>query len=155
MASTGKASEAARLRDLGASDVVDRAVTSADPGKPLEREAWAGAVDCVGGATLAYVLRTLRYGAAVAASGNTGGVALTTTVFPFILRGVALLGIDSVKYPIAERRALWHRLSMDLRPRQLEAIATEETDLSGLPDALDRVLSGRQTGRTLVRMSAA
>ena len=102
-ASTGKADSADWLRSLGANEVLDRAEI-APSGKPLDKERWAGAVDCVGGATLAGVLSTLRYGASVAASGNTGGVELATTVFPFILRGVSLLGVDSVQCP-ADLRA--------------------------------------------------
>src|SRR6185503_12844050 len=90
------------------------------PGKPLESQRWAAAIDSVGGPTLPYILRTLRYAGAVAACGNAGGGSLETTVFPFILRAVRLLGIDSVDVPIEERRALWNRLADDLRPRHLE-----------------------------------
>ncbi len=149
-ASTGKPATAGWLRDLGAAGVLDRA--EAQPsGKPLERERWAAAVDCVGGATLAYVLATLRHGGSVAASGNTGGPDLATTVFPFILRGVSLLGVDSVQCPRDLRLALWQRMADDLRPRHLDAVATAEVDLEGLPAALDRVLAGGNQGRTLVR----
>ena len=87
--------------------MIERAEASTEPTRPLERERWAGAVDCVGGSTLAYVLRTLRYGASVAASGLTGGTDLPTTVLPFILRGVNLLGIDSVQTPIEARQSMW------------------------------------------------
>lgn len=150
-ASTGKRESAQWLESLGAAEVVDRAETTPS-GKPLERERWAGAVDCVGGPTLAYVLTTLRYGASVAASGNTGGAELATTVFPFILRGVSLLGVDSVQCPNDLRAELWRRLADDLRPRNLDSIATDEVDLDGLPAALDRVLAGGNQGRTLVRL---
>jgi acrylyl-CoA reductase (NADPH) len=150
-ASTGKASSAGWLRSLGAGEVLDRSEILPS-GRPLERERWAWAVDCVGGPTLAYVLASLRYGGAVAASGNTGGAELSTTVFPFILRGVSLLGVDSVRCPIEERSELWRRLAGDLRPRALESIATEEIGLEGLPEALDRVLAGGNRGRTLVRV---
>ena len=102
----------------GAAGILTRDEVTAE-GKPLESERWAGAVDAVGAATLPYVLRTLRTGAAVAACGNAGGPKLETTVFPFILRGVALLGMDSVNVPIARRRDLWARLATDLRPRAL------------------------------------
>lgn len=153
VASTGKASAASWLRSIGASEVLDRADT-APSGKPLERERWAWAVDCVGGPTLAYVLATLRHGGSVAASGNTGGPELQTTVFPFILRGVSLLGVDSVQCPLGIRAELWRRLAGDLRPPALESIATEEVDLEGLPAALDRVLAGGNRGRTLVRVGA-
>jgi acrylyl-CoA reductase (NADPH) len=149
---TGKADAVDWLRSLGAAEVVDRSAVG-DPSRPLQRERWAGAVDPVGGETLAAVLASLRYGAAVAASGNTGGVAVPTTVFPFILRAVALLGIDSVQVPIDRRRAVWARLAGDLRPSALDALATEEVPLSDVPAVLERVLAGGARGRTLVRIS--
>ncbi|MFL5674025.1 MAG: acryloyl-CoA reductase, partial [Chloroflexota bacterium] len=102
-AATGKAEEADRLRSMGAAGILARDEVTGE-GRPLESERWAGAVDAVGAATLPYVLRTLRTGAAVAASGNAGGAKLETTVFPFILRGVSLLGMDSVNMPIHLRR---------------------------------------------------
>ena len=122
-AATGKADEGERLRALGAAGILARDEVTA-PGKPLESERWAAAVDAVGAATLPYVLRTLRTGAAVAASGNASGPKLDTTVFPFILRGVALLGMDSVQMQIGRRRAIWGRLATDLRPRALGDHAT-------------------------------
>lgn len=149
-ASSGKAEAEGFLKELGASEVLGRDETSG-PGKPLERERWSGAVDCVGASTLPYILRTLKYGGAVAASGNTGGIALESTVFPFILRGVALLGIDSVQMPLEQRREVWQRIATDLRPRGLDSIATREVAFDELPDALDAVLAGANTGRTLVR----
>ena len=106
-AATGKADEEPRLRSLGAAGIVPRDEVIADSPRPLESSRWAGAVDAVGGATMPYVLRTLRPGAAVASSGNAGGPKLVTTVLPFILRGVALLGMDSSAMPIDARRALW------------------------------------------------
>ncbi|MGY1807068.1 oxidoreductase [Blastococcus sp. SYSU D00669] len=148
---TGKADAADWLRSLGAAAVLDR--SALDPKRPLQKETWAGAVDCVGGETLAAVLASLRYGAAVAASGNTGGFALPTTVFPFILRGVALLGIDSVQCPIDRRRAVWARLADDLRPPVLDELATDEVPLDGVPAALERLLAGGARGRTLVKVS--
>ena len=149
-AATGKPDEAARLRGLGASGILTRdEVTAA--GRPLDTERWAGAVDAVGGATLPYVLRTLRRGAAVAASGNAGGAAVETTVFPFILRGVALLGMDSVLVPIARRRKLWDRLATDLRPRALGEHATEVT-LDDVDAALDSIVAGSARGRWVVRV---
>ena len=121
-------------------------------GRPLEAERWAGAVDAVGAATLPYVLRTLRHGAAVAASGNAGGAKLETTVFPFILRGVALLGMDSVPVPIGRRRELWYRLATDLRPRELGAHVTEVA-LDDLDGALDAIVAGSARGRWVVRVA--
>ena len=150
-AATGKADEAARLRTLGAAGILTRDEVTA-PGRPLESERWAGAIDAVGGATLPYVLRTLRTGAAVAASGNAGGATLETTVFPFILRGAALLGMDSVTMPIARRRGLWDRLATDLRPREVGLHATEVT-LDTLDEALDGILAGSARGRWIVRIA--
>jgi acrylyl-CoA reductase (NADPH) len=149
-ASTGKPDAGGFLKELGAAELLSRDETSG-PGKPLERERWAGAVDCVGASTLPYILRTLKYGGAVAASGNTGGIALESTVFPFILRGVALLGIDSVQMPLEQRRPVWQRIATDLRPRGLDSIGSREVGLDELPGALDAVLAGSNTGRTLVR----
>jgi acrylyl-CoA reductase (NADPH) len=150
IASTGKLDQADWLRELGADDVIGREQTSADTNRPLESERWAGAVDCVGGATLAYVLRTLRYGASVAASGLTGGGDLPTTVFPFILRGVNLLGIDSVQTPIEVRRDLWRRIANELRPPHVDAADGEVIGLADLPGALDKILAGGMVGRMLV-----
>jgi acrylyl-CoA reductase (NADPH) len=147
VASSGKDPE--WLRGLGASDVISREDAAGDSGRPLEKTRWAGAVDCVGGETLAGVLRGLRYGGAVAASGNTGGVKLPTTVLPFILRGVSLLGIDSVANPIEERRALWERLGSDLKPSHLDA---REIGLDELDGALEAILRGEMQGRTVVRV---
>jgi putative YhdH/YhfP family quinone oxidoreductase len=149
-AATGKTDEAARLRALGASGILSRDDVSGE-GRPLETERWAGAIDAVGGATLPYVLRTLQQGAAVAASGNAGGAKLETTVFPFILRGVALLGMNSVPVPIARRRELWDRLATDLRPRELGAHAIEVT-LDELDGALDAIVAGSARGRWVVRV---
>jgi acrylyl-CoA reductase (NADPH) len=151
-AATGKPDEVERLRGLGASGILERDEVTAE-GRPLESERWAGAVDAVGAATLPYVLRTLRTGAAVAASGNAGGAALETTVFPFILRGVALLGMDSVNVPIGRRRELWARLATDLRPRDLGRHCNEVT-LDTLDDALDGIVAGSARGRWIVRIGA-
>jgi len=150
-ASTGKAEAHDELLALGAAGIVSRGEVTAESTRPLESERWAAAVDSVGGATMPYLLRTLRYGGAVAASGNTGGVPFATTVLPFILRGVALLGIDSVGVQIAERRRIWDRLARDLRPRALGDAITEVT-LDGLEPALDGILAGRARGRWVVRI---
>lgn len=153
VASTGKVAEADWLRSLGAADVIDRAELTPESSRPLERERWAGCVDCVGGPTLAHVCRTLRYGASVAASGLTGGTDLHTTVHPFILRGVSLLGIDSVQTPIAHRRAVWQRIATDLRPSWLSGDPRWQQQVVGLDDLpaqLDRILAGDMRGRVLV-----
>ena len=149
-AATGKPEEAERLRTLGATGILGRDEVTAQ-GRPLESERWAGAVDAVGSATLPYVLRTLRTGAAVASSGNAGGATLETTVFPFILRGVALLGMDSVNVPIGRRRELWDRIATDLRPRDLGQHCNEVT-LYTLESALDGIVAGSARGRWIVRI---
>jgi acrylyl-CoA reductase (NADPH) len=151
-AASGKADEHGRLRDLGAAGFLTRDEVTA-PGRPLERERWAGAVDTVGAATLPYVLRTLRIGAAVASSGNASGAELTTTVFPFILRGCALLGMDSANMAIDRRRALWQRLASDLLPRGVADGITEVT-LDTLEPALDGINAGQARGRWIVRVAA-
>ena len=156
VAATGKAEAHEYLRTLGATEIVTRDDVVGDASKPLGKQRWAGAVDCVGGAMLAGILRNLRRGAAVAASGNTGGMALETNVAPFILRGVALLGVDSVACPRPTRLEVWRRLGSDLRPRHLDdSIASEVDGLGdGLVAALERVLAGEMTGRTVVRIGA-
>ncbi len=150
--STGKTAAHADLQALGVAGILPRGEVIAESSRPLESERWAAAIDCVGGATLPYLLRTLRYGGAIAASGNTGGAGFSTTVFPFILRGVALLGVDSAQVPIAERRALWARLAADLRPRAL-GDRTSEVTLETLPEALDAILAGQAHGRWVVRVA--
>ena len=151
-AATGKPQVHDDLLALGVAGILGRDEVVAESSRPLEPERWAAAVDCVGGATLPYLLRTLRYGGAIAASGNTGGAAFSTTVFPFILRGAALLGVDSAALPIAERRSLWERLATDLRPRGLGDRVTE-IGLEELPAALDGILAGQAHGRWLVRVA--
>jgi acrylyl-CoA reductase (NADPH) len=152
VASTGKSDEGDWLRSLGASELVSREETSAESDRPLESQRWAGVVDPVGGPSLAYALRTLRYLGAVAASGQVGGVKLETTVMPFILRGVALLGIDSVQMPIERRREVWERLSGDLRPRGLDEIVSRELSLDEVDGYLDEALKGGGRGRVLVKV---
>lgn len=152
-ASTGKPDEAGFLKDLGAHEVISREETSAESAKPLESERWAGCVDAVGGASLAYALRTLRYGAAVATSGTVGGLTVNTTVVPFALRAVALLGVDSVRTPMVLRRLIWDRLATDLRPPLLEERISREITIDQLTDFLDEVLAGRAVGRTVVRLA--
>ena len=153
-AATGKPEEGGRLRRLGAAGLIAREEVTAQSARPLDSARWAGAVDTVGGATLPYVLRTLRGGAAVASSGNASGPYLVTTVLPFILRGVALLGMDSSAMPIDKRRALWARLATDLRPNGLdEGEGLTEVTLETLPPALDMILAGGARGRWVVRIA--
>ncbi len=150
-AATGKPDEHDRLRSLGASGFMTRDEVTA-PGRPLDSARWAGAVDTVGSATLPYVLRTLRIGAAVASSGNASGAELSTTVFPFILRGVSLLGMDSANMAIAPRRALWGRLATDLQPKGIDDGVTE-VNLETLEPALDAIVAGQARGRWVVRVA--
>jgi acrylyl-CoA reductase (NADPH) len=150
-AATGKPDEHDRLRDLGAAGFLAREDVTG-PGRPLDSTRWAGAVDTVGAATLPYVLRTLKLGAAVASSGNASGAELNTTVFPFILRGVALLGMDSANLAIEPRRELWRRLAGDLLPRGI-ADGISEVDLDTLEPALDAIVAGQARGRWVVRVT--
>jgi acrylyl-CoA reductase (NADPH) len=153
VASTGKAEAGQRLKDLGAAEVIGR--LPADPDakpRPLAKARWAAGVDCVGGATLADVLSAVDYGGAVACSGLTGGPALHTTVMPFILRAVALLGMDSVQMPIGPRRELWARLGDSLRPRHLDAISSD-VDVKDVVAVLDQVRAGAFSGRAVVHVA--
>jgi putative YhdH/YhfP family quinone oxidoreductase len=150
--STGKASEHDFLRGLGATEILSREDVSAESTRPLEAERWAGAVDPVGGPTTAYLIRTMKYGASIAVSGLTGGNAVATTVFPFILRGVNLLGIDSVMCPMAKRQHIWARMGKDLKPRGLLDSIAVETDLDGVAAVCADILGGKVKGRTLVKL---
>jgi acrylyl-CoA reductase (NADPH) len=149
-ASTGRPNEAAYLKDLGAAEVIARA-DLAGPARPLAKERWAGGIDTVGSTTLANVLSMTRYGGAVAACGLAGGMDLPTTVAPFILRGVSLLGIESVMAPPALRRAAWERLEADLDRRKL-ARMTEEIGLGEVIEAGRRIVEGGVRGRLAVKI---
>ena len=152
-ASTGSTDAHDFLRDLGATEILDRAETSAESGRPLERPRWAGAIDAVGGPTFAYLLRTMEYGASIAISGNTGGAPYASTVFPFILRAANVLGIDSVALPLNRRIEIWQRLATDLRPPHLDTTIAHEVSLDETPDQLTAILRGATRGRTIVRIS--
>ncbi|MBO1435908.1 MDR family oxidoreductase [Meiothermus sp. CFH 77666] len=151
VAATGRPSEEGYLKSLGAGEILDRAVLSA-PAKPLESERFGGAVDTVGGAVLAGVLPRMAYGGSVAACGNAGGVKLETTVFPFILRGVNLLGIDSVMCPKEKRLVAWQRLSQELPKPLLEAVMQVVT-LEEVPELAQAILKGQVRGRVVVRLA--
>lgn len=153
VALSGRPQHAQTLIDLGADRVVDRAGFLAEPDKPLEQARWAGVVDCVGGDILAKVLKQVAYGGSVAALGNAAGIVLDTNVLPFILRGVNLLGIDSVMQPYERRVAAWDRLSGLLDLAAYEPMV-EEIGLEALPHAASRILNGDIRGRVLVRPSA-
>ncbi len=151
VASTGRTAERDYLVGLGAAEVIGRDDLVVAPERTLGPETWAGAIDCVGGSTLAAVLRTLRYGAAVAASGLTGGNTVESSVYPFIVRNVSLLGIDTVLTPIEERRAVWAELATWVPGPVLDTMVEGEVDLDGLAPVLGDILGGRVRGRMLVR----
>jgi len=148
---TGKDNQHDFLRSLGANDVLSRNGLQMGT-RPLEKPLWAGAVDVVGGETLAWLTRTMMHNGSIASSGLTGGTDLRTTVMPFILRGVKLLGIDSVMCPPAKRQEVWRRLATDLKPAGLRAITTE-IGLDDLPAAFATLLKGEARGRFVVRVS--
>ncbi len=152
-ASTGRAATHDYLRELGATTIIDRAMLAKVPERPLDSERWAGAIDAVGGTTLATVLTQLKYRASVAACGLAGGNDLPTTVIPFLLRGVNLLGIDSVMCPLPERLVAWERLVRDLPMDKLDAM-TETVPLAALPDLADAILKGETRGRVVVDVNA-
>ena len=149
-AMTGKDSEHDYLRSIGAGDVLPRSEVQPST-RPLLKATWAGAIDPVGGETLAWLTRSMMYGGPIAASGLTGGIDLHTTVIPFILRGVKLLGIDSMMCPMDRRRDVWHRLATDMKPRKLSASA-KEIELKDLPDAFATLLNGQARGRFVVKL---
>ena len=151
IASTGKAAEEAYLRQLGAAGIIDRATLSA-PGKPLQKERWAGVVDAVGSHTLANALAQTRYGGTVAACGLAQGLDLPASVMPFILRGVALIGIDSVMAPLALRRRAWARLAQDLDLAKLEGMI-DEVALDGAIAKAQALMAGQVRGRVVVRIA--
>ena len=150
IASTGRTEEAEFLKSLGASEVIHRDELSG-PAKPLNKERWAGAIDAVGSHTLANVLSMTSYGGAVTACGLAQGMDLPTSVAPFILRGVSLLGIDSVMAPLALRQEAWSRLVTDLDMDKLEALSSE-TGFDGIIDAAHQIIDGNVRGRVVVDM---
>jgi acrylyl-CoA reductase (NADPH) len=138
------------LKSLGAAEIIDRAVLAA-PGKPLQSERWAGVIDAVGGTTLASALAQMKYRGAVAACGLAGGAELSTTVIPFLLRGVNLLGIDSVLSPLPERQEAWRRLATELPAELLDSL-TETIPFAALPDYGGKILKGQTRGRVVVEI---
>jgi acrylyl-CoA reductase (NADPH) len=152
-AATGRPELRDYLTGLGAAELVERSALSAQPPRPLDRERWAGAVDAVGGTTLATVLTQLKYRASVAACGLAGGSDLPTTVIPFLLRGVNLLGIDSVMCPRAERVEAWRRLAHDLPLDRLDRM-TEIVPLAAVPKLAPKILDGAVRGRLVIDVKA-
>nr|WP_313996766.1 oxidoreductase [uncultured Paenibacillus sp.] len=151
VASTGKPDEAERLRELGARHILTREELVPAETKPLDKQLWAGAVDCVGGRTLSSILPRIRYSGAVAASGLTGGTALSATVLPFILRGVRLIGIDSVFIPMARRTDIWRQLAGRLKPDKPDALF-REIPLGRVPEIVQPMLNGESRGRIVVKL---
>lgn len=151
VASTGKESEHDYLHKLGAKEVVSRDEVYNGKVKALDKQLWAGAVDPVGGESLAAILSKIHYNGSVAVSGLTGGGNVPTTVFPFILRGINLLGIDSVYCPMEVRKPLWERMANDFKPEVLESIS-KEISLEELPATLPIILQGQARGRFIVKM---
>jgi len=151
-ASTGRAELGDYLRSLGASEIVGRATLSTPGKRPMDSERWAGAVDTVGGDTLAAIVRALMANGSVAACGVVGGAALNTTVFPFILRGVNLLGINSVYVPQSHRLLIWEPPSRDL-PLPLLDSMTQEAPLEAVFDLGEKIIAGAIRGRTVIRIS--
>lgn len=148
---TGKPEQGDFLRQLGASEVLGREAVQEGTGKALLKERWAGAVDTVGGDALFNVVKSLRRGGSVACCGLTAGTAFQASVFPFILRGVNLLGVDSVEIPLAEKADIWRKLAGPWKLAALERIG-HEIGLQELPAEIERVLAGHQVGRALVRL---
>ncbi len=151
-ASTGRMEEESYLRALGARRVIHRDEVIDTGPRTLGPERWAGAIDCVGGSTLAAILRTLNYGAAVAASGLTGGSTFETTVYPFIVRAVRLIGIDAVETPAALRADVWNELGASFPTATLGLLTADEVELDALPGTLQAILAGQIRGRTMVRL---
>ncbi|WP_370263979.1 MDR family oxidoreductase [Limnobacter sp.] len=150
MATSGKPEQADFLKGLGASDVMDRALLAA-PGKPLQKERWAGVVDCVGSHTLANACAQTRYGGTVTACGLAQGMDFPSSVAPFILRGVTLRGIDSVMAPLALRQQAWERLAKDLDLKKLEQLSNT-IGLDGAIEAAGKIMAGSHVGRVVVKI---
>lgn len=152
VASTGKADAAEFLTELGAAEIVSREAVDDRTSKPLLPSRWAGAIDTVGGTTLATLVRSAARHGCITACGLVGGVDLALTVHPFILRGVQLVGLDSATYAAEHRAALWEKMAGPWRPPRLESLVAAEVPLEGLPAPISEILAGRIRGRVLVRL---
>jgi acrylyl-CoA reductase (NADPH) len=153
VALTGKDTEHEYLKSLGASEILSRKDLVMGT-RPMEKAQWAGGLDSVGGETLAWLTRTMQQNGVIASFGNAGGIELNTTVLPFILRGVRLIGVDSAATAMPLRRQIWQRLASDLRPRQLAQVA-HAVPFTGLPQVFPSMLQGKQRGRTVVEIKPA
>ena len=152
VAITGKDSEHEYLRSLGADEILPRSVMDLTSTRPLEKAQWAAALDSVGGATLAWLTRTMQQNGVIASFGNAGGVELNTTVLPFILRGVRLIGIDSAATAMPLRHEIWHKLANEWRPPQLDKLA-HTVNFEQLPEVFPKLLNGTSHGRTVIKIS--
>ena len=152
VAITGKDSEHDYLKSLGAAEVMPRSAVDVNSTRPLEKSLWAAAMDSVGGSTLAWLTRTMQQNGAIASFGNAGGVELHTTVLPFILRGVRLLGIDSAATAMPLRQKIWQRLATDLYPQKLDLLA-QTVAFENLPQIFPKLLSGESRGRYVIKIS--
>ena len=146
-----KPEASAYLQSLGAAEVLDAAIVSASD-RPLEKAQWGGAIDNVGGDTLAWLTRTVKPWGNIASVGMAGGTDVHATVMPFILRGISILGITSANCPIARRKKIWKRLATDLKPRHLDKIVAGTVKLDGLPAISEIILSGQHRGRYVVEL---
>jgi len=151
VAATGKAAEADFLRKLGASEVISREQALEGGDRPLGKERWAGVVDCVGGDMLATAIKATRYGGVVTCCGLVGSPELPVNVYPFILRGVSLIGIDSAQCPMGPRQQVWQKLAGDWKPAALET-ASEECTLKELEPHIQAILEGKHRGRTVINL---
>ena len=151
VASSGKAEKDDYLKSLGAGSVISRADLSEENKRPMAAETWAHGIDTVGGEILSNVIKGLKYSGSVAICGLVASPAFSTTVLPFILRNVNVLGVDSVELPLAKKQEIWHRLSTDLKPDALDKMTTEVT-LDGLSEVIDLIIQGGVSGRTLVKL---
>jgi putative YhdH/YhfP family quinone oxidoreductase len=154
VALTGKESEQEYLKSLGASEVLLRGSVDLKSTRPLEKAQWAGALDAVGGDTLAWLARTMQQDGAIASFGNAGGIELHTTVFPFILRGVKLLGVDSAATAMPLRKKLWQRMALELKPIKLAQLA-HTVPFAQLPEVFPRLIHGEMRGRAVVQIAGA
>lgn len=154
VALTGKDSEHEYLRTLGASEILPRSSIDLKSTRPLEKAQWAGALDAVGGDTLAWLARTMQQDGAIASFGNAGGIELHTTVFPFILRGAKLLGVDSAATAMPLRKQLWQRMAGELKPRKLQQFA-HTVPFAQLPAVFPAMIRGETHGRTVVQIAGS
>lgn len=152
VAATGKSDRREFLKTIGTREVIDRKELDDTTGKALLKSRWAGAIDTVGGNILGTIARSLQYGGLVTTCGLVAGDRFTTTIYPFILRGVSLIGIDSVQCPLSLRLLMWEKLASQWKPEGLETMATA-IGLSQLPECIDKILQGQITGRILVDLS--